>query len=378
MIMRIEKKIKYNILKLMRAFYKFMPYKKYDISIEKLYKRVEEVDPNEFVCPEINNKPMSGKDVSIIIPVYNTDKYLKECLDSVLNQDIKCSAEIIIIDDGSTDNSYEIIENYKKYDNVKIIKQNNRGFSGARNRGLDEATGKYIMFIDSDDILNDSAIQKMFDYAENYNADIVIGGYSTFPDPCKTFKMTDTVFKTKNMSEKMKAIGFLPGKLFKRKLFGKIRLPLNLLFEDTIVHLLILPLSNDVVFVPDIIFRYRMHNNSISHRHSETGKSLDTYWVVEELLKQRKELGIPQDDELYKFLLYQLSFITYIRIWFYPEELKRSVFLLCGNLLSEYERNDIKLNKSQQYVQLALKKGNYKLWEICSRINAYDNALTDY
>lgn len=355
-----------------------MPYKKDEITIKELYEKIEKVDPNEFVCPEINNKPMSGKDVSIIIPVYNTDKYLKECLDSVLNQEIKCSTEIIIIDDGSTDSSYEIIESYRKYNNVKIIKQDNRGFSGARNRGLDEATGKYIMFMDSDDILNDGAIQKLFDYSEKYNADIVIGSYLTFPNPDKAFKITDNVFTTNNMSEKMKAIGFLPGKLFRRKMFEKIRLPLNLLFEDTIVHLLVLPLSNEVVYVPDIIFKYRIHNNSISHRHSETGKSLDTYWVVEELLKQRKKLGIPQDDELYKFLLYQLSFITYTRIWFYPQDIKKSVFLLCGNLLSKYERYGIKLNKSQQCVQLALKNRNYKLWEICSRINAYDNALSDY
>ena len=376
--MRVEEKIKYNILKLLRIFYKLIPYRKYEISTKELYERIEREDPNEFVRPEIKNKPMSGKDVSIIIPVYNTGKYLKECLDSVLNQDIKCSVEIIIVDDGSTDNSYEIIKGYRKYDNVIIIKQDNRGFSGARNRGLDEATGKYIMFMDSDDILNDNAIQKLFDYAENYNADIIMGSYSTFPEPDKTFKMTDTVFKTNNMSEKMKAIGYLPGKLFKRKLFKKIRLPLNLLFEDTIVHLLILPLSNDVVFIPDIIFKYRMHNDSISHRHPETGKSLDTYWVVKELLKQRKELEIPQSDELYKFLLYQLSFITYTRIWFYPHELKKSVFLLGGSILSEYERDGIKLNKSQQYVQLAFKKQKYKLWEICSRINAYDNALVDY
>ena len=260
--MRVEEKIKYNILKLLRIFYKLIPYRKYEISTKELYERIEREDPNEFVRPEIKNKPMSGKDVSIIIPVYNTGKYLKECLDSVLNQDIKCSVEIIIVDDGSTDNSYEIIKGYRKYDNVIIIKQDNRGFSGARNRGLDEATGKYIMFMDSDDILNDNAIQKLFDYAENYNADIIMGSYSTFPEPDKTFKMTDTVFKTNNMSEKMKAIGFLPGKLFKRKLFKKIRLPLNLLFEDTIVHLLILPLSNDVVFIPDIIFKYRMQNDT--------------------------------------------------------------------------------------------------------------------
>lgn len=113
--------------------------------------------------------------VSVIIPVYNTEKYLPKCLDSVCNQTLK-DIEIICVNDCSTDNSPEILQEYAKKDNrIKIVnRERNGGISAARNLGLDAATGEYIYFIDSDDWIDLDYIEKMFFAIENSKANVVL------------------------------------------------------------------------------------------------------------------------------------------------------------------------------------------------------------
>ncbi len=110
--------------------------------------------------------------VSIIIPVYNVEKYLKECLNSVVNQTLK-EIEIICVDDGSTDNSLSILEEYAKKDNrINLLKQENSGAGAARNKGLDSARGEYIYFLDSDDFLELNAIEILYNQIAKNQADI--------------------------------------------------------------------------------------------------------------------------------------------------------------------------------------------------------------
>ena len=121
--------------------------------------------------------------VSIIIPVYNTSKYLPECLDSVINQTLK-EIEIICIDDCSTDDSWKILQDYEKTDSrIKIFRQEKNMRQGAaRNRGLKEASGKYIWFIDSDDFINKEACQLLYDTAEKNNVQILTFNLVSFID----------------------------------------------------------------------------------------------------------------------------------------------------------------------------------------------------
>ena len=93
-------------------------------------------------------------DVSVILPVYNVEKYLRRCLDSLVNQDCSCNYEIIIVNDGTKDNSMEIISEFEgKYDCIRVFSQENSGLSAARNRGIAEAKGKYVALVDSDDFV---------------------------------------------------------------------------------------------------------------------------------------------------------------------------------------------------------------------------------
>lgn len=111
--------------------------------------------------------------ISVIIPVYNVEQYLSRCVDSVLNQTLK-DIEIVLVDDGSPDNSPEICDNYKKTDErVKVVHKKNGGLASARNAGLSVASGKYIFFLDSDDWLESDGLQTLYDTAEKFNVDLV-------------------------------------------------------------------------------------------------------------------------------------------------------------------------------------------------------------
>ena len=115
---------------------------------------------------------MNKKDISIIVPIYNAEKYLNKCIDSIINQ-TKKELEIILINDGSTDNSETII---KKYDDkrIKYFKNKNQGIGKTRNFGIDKATGKYIMFLDSDDFFELDMVSNLIQKIDETNADVVI------------------------------------------------------------------------------------------------------------------------------------------------------------------------------------------------------------
>lgn len=120
---------------------------------------------------------ISNIDVSIIVPVYNVEKYLRRCLESISVQ-THSNIEIIVIDDGSSDSCFEICDEYELLDNrVKVLHQKNHGVSFSRNVGIDIASGDYLMFIDSDDYITDNAVEKLLENANEYNLDISYGNF---------------------------------------------------------------------------------------------------------------------------------------------------------------------------------------------------------
>ena len=117
-------------------------------------------------------------DISVTVPVYNVEKYLTKCLNSILGQSFKGDFEIICVNDGSTDKSGEILDEFaKKHSKIKVIHQYNQGLSEARNTALKYVTGKYTMFVDADDFIEKRALEELFNYAESHNSDVVIFDY---------------------------------------------------------------------------------------------------------------------------------------------------------------------------------------------------------
>lgn len=145
--------------------------------------------------------------ISVIVPVFNAEKYLKMCLNSLVSQTLK-NIEIICIDDGSTDNSLAILDKFKsKDDRIKIIKQKNYGVSMARNNGISEAQGEYIGFVDADDWVDKDFFEKLYNAAQKYNADIATAGYYRRGKILRSKKLNyKKEEKITNPTEKIKAV----------------------------------------------------------------------------------------------------------------------------------------------------------------------------
>lgn len=247
---------------------------------------------------------MSTPKVSVILPVYNTEKYLKQCLDSIVTQTLK-DIEIICIDDGSTDNSISILNEYKEKDSrIIILTQQNKHAGVARNAGLKIAKGKYLSFLDSDDFFELNMLEKMYNQAEKDNSDVVICGWKNFDNKLKKvtahFKINSNYtikspLLTKNYTNDIFMIG-KPNpwtKLFKRDLF----INNNLLFEEYICCndltcvCLALAVSNKISVIEDEFIYYR--NNQSTNISAGRSKNFDcTLLAINELEKKLKQLGL--------------------------------------------------------------------------------------
>lgn len=213
-------------------------------------------------------------DISIIVPVYNVEKYLPKCLDSLIYQNFS-NLEIILIDDGSTDSSGKICDYYGRLDKrIIVIHQSNQGLSSARNKGLILATGKYVGFVDSDDYIDRNMYKIMYSYIKNYKLDIVACNfYHLFPNQ-KMKKDKENIPNKMYVGEKEILIevlkdktikNFVWTKLYRRTLFYHIRFPINKLYEDILISLPIATQTKNILYIQDALYYYRHRSDSISN-----------------------------------------------------------------------------------------------------------------
>lgn len=218
----------------------------------------------------MNESPL----VSIIIPVYMVEKYLHQCIDSVINQTYE-NLEIILVDDGSTDRSPEICDEYAKKDiRIKVIHQPNVGLGATRNVALDIACGKYLAFVDSDDYVDENWINCVVELLEKNNFDAVIYEanivdandsfkeirFHVYDEPTRetAFKVFEKIITDKIGSQVWKAI-------YRREAWQGVRFPVGRLYEDMpTVYKVYANMVNDVIFLPKPLYYYRMNDKGIS------------------------------------------------------------------------------------------------------------------
>lgn len=216
--------------------------------------------------------------VSVIIPIYNVEKYLQKCIESVINQTYK-KLEIILIDDGSTDASALICDEYATKDNrIIVIHKDNGGLSEARNFGLDIFTGKYVVFMDSDDWVESDYIESFLKYATEET--IVCCRYKYLNKSKTTIVGSEKVLKHTAMEyidcfqkSYLRAIGWrlkqpytyvVWNRLYPRKCFDKIRFPLGRLCEDVYVVFEVVLQCKNVVMIPDVTYNHINRSDSIT------------------------------------------------------------------------------------------------------------------
>lgn len=232
--------------------------------------------------------------VSIVVPVYNVERYLRQCLDSLVNQTYQ-NVEIICVDDGSTDASSEILTEYAlKNSRVRVIRQKNSGLSAARNVGFSFATGEYVMYVDSDDWIDVRTCEKAVFKAEEHAADLVMWPYiREFPDhsaPKAIFSEEKTFHAAECRELQRRMIGLLGtelahpenadalctvwGKLYRRELIAQNEIHFTDLqrigtYEDGLFNLHYLAHVKNITYIPDYLSHYRKNSGMTSKYRKE-------------------------------------------------------------------------------------------------------------
>lgn len=278
--------------------------------------------------------------ISIIIPVYNVEAYIKKSLESVLQQS-HSDFEIIIIDDGSTDKSVELAKMYESKDSrIRIYSKTNGGLSSARNFGIGKAQGQYITFLDSDDYIAKDYLKVLYENLIKYDSDISIVGFLF--DKSGTIESTsrNNYFEEVLDSEKAilsmyshpcaSPITFVTswGKLYKKELFSDIKFPVGKLHEDEFTTYKLYLSAKNIVFINEALYFYRQRSGSIMSQNYSLSR-LDIIDAFEDRMQQLKFNHIDITETQYRYQLL-LSWNMYmLRKNNYPQQYNiiRSKFL---------------------------------------------------
>lgn len=217
-------------------------------------------------------------DISVIVPVYNVEKYLGKCIDTLIAQTFT-NIEIILVDDGSTDKSGTICDEYALKDSrIIVIHKKNGGLSDARNVGIERAKGKYLGFVDSDDYIDEKMYEVLYSNLIQFKADMVMCGYYDCYENKLIKKQSSGNVMVWNNEEAVKALqNTLPvawNKLYKRELFNHLQYPVGRLHEDTFIILDLLKKTTTVVNVEEPLYYYIRREASIT-KSKFTTKNLD-------------------------------------------------------------------------------------------------------
>ena len=279
--------------------------------------------------------------VSVIIPVYNVVNYLREAVDSIINQTYN-NLEIILVDDGSIDGSATVCDQYLYDSRVTVVHQENKGLSGARNTGLDIMTGEYVAFLDSDDAFYPEMIQTMITEIKDNEADLVVCGFYSYRTEKGLLSRTRQThkgcyFKKERISgaEALKRLFFgeinyaVWNKIYCRKLWEGLRFSEGRVYEDVQVMYELLGKCKKVLLLPEIMVAYRIRTDSITKTASI--QNVKDYLYSQQLRAVQMEKCVPDrfsEEELKQFEEVQLrSLIRQYSQWMtsHPDKESKAV-----------------------------------------------------
>lgn len=297
---------------------------------------------------------MSVPAVSVIVPVYNAEKYLYCCIDGVLSQTF-WDWELILVDDGSKDNSGAICDEYTaKDERIRVFHKENTGVSDTRNQGLDVARGKYVFFLDADDFwLRDDVLEVFVERAEKYNLDIIRGEYAAMHEDGTFAWSREISGKRREYAEKLLSNveflehgihgeNFLPLSMFKRSCIASLRLEKGRLFlEDMLFYSTLLLQDLRCMYLPDMRFYgYRKNDGSASNQVS-VKKLSDSFSMCYRFHDLAQQATIPSLKEKYVYnsiMMYYWTLDTLAQKDYYSKRMELIKELRLENLLRDVRR----------------------------------------
>lgn len=311
--------------------------------------------------------------VSVIVPVYNVENYIRKCLESLVEQTLE-EIEIIIVNDGTKDNSMSIIKEFAdKYpQKIVILEKENGGLSDARNYAIPHAKGEYIAFLDSDDYIEKNMYQDMYEIAKKEKSDMVeCDFYWEYPHKTKT-DIGQIYQGKKQMLEKIRVVAW--NKLIKRKILQetKIRFPVGYHYEDVEFTYQLIPYLEKVSFLKKPCIHYIQREGSISNSQNERTKEI--FDILENVINFYKQKGIYEEyqeqlEYIYVRILFCSSFLRMVKIQDRKirNELLKQTWENVKQKFPNWKKNEI-LRKNKSVKKLYMRTLNKVTYKIYSQI----------
>lgn len=304
-------------------------------------------------------------EVSIIVPVYQVEKYIRQCIESIQAQTFT-DFELILVDDGSKDASGEICDKYAKEDDrIKVIHKTNGGLSDARNKGIEVVNSKYLMFIDSDDYIEKDMVKLLYQNILDTESDIAVCNFRyVYEENDKKNFNTDIqseILSSKEIylhrkNERNYGIWTVVwNKLYKTELFENIKFRTGKFHEDEFLANQIYKKNLKVSTIPEVLYYYRQRENSIMSREN-SNKSLDLIEAYQERIYDYIEEA-DEAGEAYKVLIYSLEYLSRCRKQNMNEEEKKRFYILkkkTSGISKKLRRNRLSLIKKLSLVGIQI------------------------
>ncbi len=283
--------------------------------------------------------------VSVIVPVYNAEQYLEACLESIVNQTYK-NLDIILVDDGSTDESGRICDEYASQDaRIRVFHQENGMNGGSRNAGLSKVLGQWIVWVDSDDIIHNKYVDTLYAIAQHHSADIVVGNYCSFDKEVdlenvqidvnilqSAEKLTEEHIYNNDFVQKRSMILTVPwGKIYRKEVYEGILYPSKILHDDTWTTWKTYENAKKIVWIPIGIYYWRNNKKSISRVNFDKAHftGIDAYAEqLEYFISKKKQRHI------------EIVFAEYLEMFFW-----------CYNRMHENQMNLAELKPYMKYMR---------------------------
>lgn len=317
-------------------------------------------NPNEIVVP-------AEVDLQIIVPCYNVERFVEECVDSILNQKTKYTFHVDLVNDGSKDATLSIINKYRNDSRITIYDIENAGVSEARNIAMKRIVGRYLMFVDSDDSIPNGAIEYLLGQAYRSNADIVQGSFANIKEDGK-LKRTN-LFNDSIDSKGVQIPTYAWGKVYKSELWSSICFPKGCKLEDWINNTIVFHCAKSVATISENCYNYRCNSKSLVHTHQCQG-TVNYIYLLEALLMGAEKLYLFQTKCIFgngylRTGLRAMGGCFNNTIWL-GDKVRKAMFVVMSDLYNRYLRCLNPETEEERHHAEALKNGNYRQYaEAC-------------
>ena len=329
---------------------------KYQERIDSIYKSRDVKNRPISIHPHMEGDPA----ISVVIPVYQAEKFLRECLDSILRQRLSVSMEVLTVYNESEDASKEILQEYEEKGLIKVFYSDVPGPSRARNIGIENAKGEYLIFVDADDyLIGDRYFEDLFTTIKETDADLVQSGYVK-TDGQQILSTSTPLYEEVSGFDRIRETvpGFSWGKIMKAQLFDGISYPVDYWFEDSIFHMIILRRCRKVAFVKTAGYAYRRNPDGITYSKDKSKRSIEAVTVIPKILEMMEEAGEPVDTCTASVVLEHAGLLLENRIRKLSLKEQKTVFLYLAEVIDKLPE------VSGDPLALLFKKKKFLAWKL--------------